>query len=102
MTPTKGLRYVVHVQVLVQGVAVAADQDRLAFADAIDPLEIPADLAHHALHRAIGGGRLENDCRELFGVPGSEVDIVRGGFVAPIVGAGPQRMSLVDRENSHT
>jgi len=51
---------ILDVQVLMQGVPLATDDDRLALADAIDPRKLPGDLPQHPLHGAIGGRGFEN------------------------------------------
>ena len=55
---------IVDVQVLVQGVAVAADQQRFTLANPVDPGKLPGDLAQQALFGAVGGRGLENGDRE--------------------------------------
>jgi hypothetical protein len=44
--------------------AVAADQQRFALTNPVDPGKLPGDLAQQALFGAVGGRGLENGDRE--------------------------------------
>src|SRR5215475_11201850 len=77
---------IVDVQVLMQGVPLATDHDRLALADAIDPRKVPGDLPQHPLYGAIGGRGLENGDGEAVAFIGLQHGRIRGGLVLAIRG----------------
>jgi hypothetical protein len=66
----KRFRGIINMQVLVQGIAIAAHQDRFTLFNPVDPGEIPANLPDHTLHWAIGGGRFYNHNREFLTIIG--------------------------------
>ena len=75
---------ILDVQVLMQGVPLATDHDRLALADAIDPRKLPGDLPQHPLQRAIGGRGLENGDGETVAFIGLQHGRICGGLVLAI------------------
>src|SRR5215475_1137980 len=75
---------ILDVQVLMQGVPLATDHERLALADAIDPRKLPGDLPQHPLHGTIGGRGLENGDGEASARIGFEQGRISGGLVLAI------------------
>jgi hypothetical protein len=85
------------VQVLVQGAAVATDQERFALANPGHPGHLPGDLAQEALGGAVGRGRLDDGDGEALPVMGLQEAGVGLGFVPPIGGDRPSGMILRHR-----
>ena len=89
---------IVDVQMLVQRVAVPAEQQRLSPANAVQPAEVPGNLPDQPLLRAIGGRRLENDNWKAFAVVGLQIGRIRRRFVAGVRGHRAQRVVFGRRE----
>src|SRR2546428_9458068 len=89
---------ILDVQVLMQGVPLATDRDRLTLADAIDPRKLPGDLPQHPLYGAIGRRGFENGDREAVVRKGLQQGRICGCLVLTIGGEGTQRVVFGHRQ----
>src|SRR5687767_13412722 len=46
--------------------SIPTDDNRLALFDPVYPREVPTNLSQHSLHRTVGRGWFDDDCREFF------------------------------------
>src|SRR4029453_13299889 len=83
---------ILDVQVLMQGVPLTTDDDRLALVDAIDPRKLPGDLPQHPLYGAIGGRGFENGDGEAGARRGLQQDRIRSRLVLSVGGEGGRRV----------
>ena len=78
----------------MRGQPIAANDDGLALANAVNPTRLPRDLPDCPHFRAIGRGGFDDGHGEAFAVKCGEVGVIGGGFVSPVIGDRTERMIL--------